>query len=180
MFSSSLINSSLVRCLRSSIPGEEVLLPIIGNMQNLLQSRALRVVIDHAVGEHDHACFQCWFMRGVHAVVHHSNCDNPVKRANCLLNLFFLLVAWHLNTRAYISCLTVLCCIICVIDKLMLTHGMHELEPRAKIPLRLITLHSAQNSDHLSCMVQFISGLTERCSQRHLYTVAECLVQLRQ
>ena len=116
-------------------------------------------------------------MRGVHAAVHHSNCDNPVKSANCLLNLFFLLVAWHLNTRAYISCLTVLCCIICVIDKLMLTHGMHELEPRAKITLRLITLHSAQNSDYLLWMVQFMSGLAECCTQRHLYPVADCLLQ---
>ena len=152
-------------------------MPIMTIMQNLLQSQELIVVMDHVIDEHDHACFQRWFMRGVHAVVDHSDCDNPVKRANCLLNLFTWLGWWSHSTRAYILSLAVFCCKICVIDELMLTHGMHELERHAENTLGLITLQSAQNSDHLSLMVQFMSGLAERCTQRHLYPVAECLVQ---
>ena len=41
----------------------------------------------------------------------------------------------------------------------------------------MIMQESAQNSDHLSWMVQFMSGLAERCTRRHLYPLGECLVQ---
>ena len=146
-------------------------------MQDQMLSKVFDDLMDHAIGEHDHACFQRWFMRGVHAVVDHSDCDNPVKRAWCLLNLFSWLGNWNLNARAYILRLAVSCCKICVIDELMLTHGMHELEPQAESTLRLITEQSALSNDHLFWMVQFMSGLAERCTQRHLYPLAECLVQ---
>ena len=53
---------------------------------------------------------------------------------------------------------------------------MHDLEPLAESTLRLITQLSAVNSKHLSRMVQFMSGLAQRCNRRHLYSVAECLV----
>ena len=177
MFSSSPMNESLVRCLRSSITGKEVLLPIRGNLRCLFLSQELRVVMDLAIGEQDHACFQRWFMRGVHTVVHHSDSDIPVERAQRLLNLFGWLVIWYGNTRVYMLHLAVLCCKICVIDELMLTHGIHELEPRAENTLRHITQLSAQNSDYLLWMVQFMSGLAECCTQRHLYPVADCLLQ---
>ena len=133
--------------------------------------------MDLAIDEQDNACFQRWFMRGVHTVVHHSDSDIPVERAESLLNLFSWLENWHHNTRAYMLRLAVLCCKICVIDELMLTHGIHELEPRAESTLRLIAQHSAQNSDYLLWMVQFMSGLAECCTQRHLYPVADCLLQ---
>ena len=146
-------------------------------MQNLFLSQLFNDVLVHVICEHDHAFFHRWFMRGVHAVVHNSGRDNHISTANCLLNLFSWLGNRSLHTGAYNLSLAVLCSMICVIDELMLTYGMHELEPRAERTLRLITQHIAENSDHFSLMVQFMSGLAERCSRRQLHSVAQCIIQ---
>ena len=90
---------------------------------------------------------------------------------------FIWLENWNLHTGAYNLKLAVLGCMICVIDGLMLTHGLYELEPHLKSTLQLITEQSAQNSDYLSLMVQFMSGLAECCNRQQLYSVAVCLLQ---
>ena len=139
MFSSFPIDNCVEQLLSSLTPGKEVLLPIMGIMQNLLQSQVFTDVMDSAICAHNAAYFNRWFMRGVHALVHHNDCVNVVKGAYSLLNLFVFLERWFKMTKEYTLRLAVLCCMICVIDELMLTNGIHELEPAAKSTLQLIT-----------------------------------------
>ena len=112
MFSSSPTDNSLEPRLPSLIPEKEMLLPIMGIMQNLVLSQVMNDAMGHAIDAHDDSCFQRWLMRGVHAVGRHSDCANPVERAKSLSNLFSWLGNWNQKTRGYIFSLAVGRCTI--------------------------------------------------------------------
>ena len=177
MFSSLPVDSSHGQHGPCLIPRKDMYLPIMGTIHNMLLSEVFNDFVLHAIRAHDSACFNRWFMSGVHAVVHHRDCDNPVEEAKCLLNLFVYLANWNFHTGAHYWSVPVLCFMICVIDELILVHRIHELLPRAESTLQLIMQECAKHSDTLFLMVQFMSGLAEHCNRRKLHSVAECLLQ---
>ena len=66
---------------------------------------------------------------------------------------------------------------ICVFDEVMIAFAVSELEPLAQAVLDSLVWLCTLNSDPILLMVQLMSGLAERCRQRRLPLVADCLLQ---